>query len=199
MTRAPVLAALLLAASVSADISENDPDELCGLLDEFGVETTPFEVVSGGRPLCYTIAHPGSTEIGSEFSFRVLGDDGLNHTGLFVQAQGRVEDFVRGPQYELYLSMVERLLARFFDPVEVVEVLGLIRQMNWNERSGATGRGIDLQFYRIRREFAGLSQYAELRLTLTDICPAVADDTVRLECLSDSMDFGWRYRRELMQ
>ena len=46
---------------------------------------------------------------------------------------------VEGPAYDLYLEMVERLLANFFAPIEVADVLGIYRQMGPNERSRATG------------------------------------------------------------
>ena len=199
MRQAAFTVVLLLAASANAQISDFDPDELCVLLNDFGIETTPFGIVSGDRPLCYSVAHPGSAEEGTDYSFRVLGADDLNPAGLSVVARGGLDSLVDGPAYGLYLQMVERLLARFFDPIEVADVLGIYRQMGPNERSSATGKGIEVQFYRIHRPLPGIGTLVELSFGLADACAYVRIEAAHEQCLSDSIDFAWEYQRKLMQ
>ena len=188
-----------VAGGARADLDSFDPDFLCGLLTDFGIETTDFAPVESGRSLCYTVAHPGSIEDGYDFSYRVLGSTDINRASLFIEARGRTDGFVGRRPQALFLEMAEHLLSHFFDPGEVHDVLAALRDLGPNERATATGKGVRLQFYRIQRGLPGFPEGIEMRLTLSNTCAELLDAESRQQCLRSANDFVWRSRREQME
>jgi hypothetical protein len=199
MRRVLLILVVAIAGDARADLDSFDPDFLCGLLTDFGIETTDFAPVEGGRSLCYTVAHPGSIEGGYDFSYRVLGSTDVNRASLFIEARGLTDDFLGRLPQALFLEMSEHLLMHFFDPGEVQDVLAALRDVGPNERGTATGKGVRLQFYRIQRSLPGFPEGIEMRLTLSNTCAELLDAESREQCLRLGDDFVWRSRREQME
>ena len=193
------LVLILLGASAMADLSDSEPEELCALLSEFGIETSPNESPGESPMLCYTTAQPGSIEGQYDFIYGVVEAESTNTRGLHLRVRGRVGNFIGRTPHQLFLDMSQHLLSQFYEPHEVVDVMAAIRELGPNERGRATGRGLHMRFYRIERVLPGLPTGVEFELGLTNVCSEHLRELGRTDCLDAPAEFTWRTRRDPME
>ena len=190
-----VIALSWAAASADADLAAEKPEDLCILLQDFGLKTTAFVAPGEGeRPLCYTESKPKRiAEFGYEYSYRVLSHwEWDTVQSLFLLLQGHPDKILGKEPYSNFVRMSERILSAFLDEPDMQQVLHALQELAPGEHRHATVRGINVQLHYVDYSFLGIGAGVELRLDLDNVCNySPTDARGRETCIAEYEQLQW--------
>ena len=174
-----------------SDLSDEDPADLCRLLDSYGLVMTEYaRVQDEGRPLCFVVEQPKSvSEHGYEFSYRVISHHTYDHpNGLFLEVSGVAAEILgQGPHLQ-YAEMASVVLAELFSKNTVSEILLAIESISagFNRHMIVDGLGVQLRARDYSQHFAGITAGFSIRFDISNTCQFHGHEDLRAKCIAKS-------------
>jgi hypothetical protein len=190
-----LIIALSSVAPAHADLSGAEPQDLCALLNDFGLKTTEFVAPGQGeRPLCYTASEPTRIkESGYEYSYRVLSHWEWDIVeGLFLQLQGDPAKVLGKEPQAKFLRMSDRILSEVLDEPERQQVLLALEALAPGEHRHALVQGLNIQIRYVDYSVHGLDPGVEFRLDVGNVCNySPLDARGRKDCIEKHSELRW--------
>ena len=181
-----VAALILLPKLLFADLSTEDPQELCSLLDGFGLEMTKYaQIADGAGPLCFEKGQITSvTDDGFEYAYRVIAHHTYDHPdSLIIQLDGWASKALNQTPHRQFRDMASIIVSRLFSTETTNEILLAIDGISPGYNRHAVLEGMNIQ---LSCPHPYTPDGFQLRLSIGNACHFSENNKLQNECISRS-------------
>ncbi len=171
------------------DLSDEDPNELCKLLEPYEIILTDYEVLEGElKPICFVKSQPTSgVDDGYEYSYRVISHFEKDHPDkLFLEMAGVPSQILGQQPHAQYIEMASEVLSRIYSEEVVAEIVLAIESISpgFNRHMVVEGMGIQLRAHDYSQNLAGMS-WLVIRFDVGNACRFDGHADLRAKCVAE--------------
>ena len=171
------------------DLSDEDPAELCRLLEPFGLVLTEYEVLEGEvKPICLVKVQPTSVaDDGFEYSYRVISHHTNDHPkGLFFEISGVASKILGQKPHAQFTEMAFVILSSIYSEEVVAEIILAIESISpgFNRHMVAEGLGIQLRAHDYSQSVASITAGFSIRFDVSNACSFHDHPDLQAKCVA---------------
>lgn len=171
------------------DLSDEDPNVLCKLLEPYGIFLTEYEIPNEElRPFCFVRSQPTSAnEDGYEYSYRVISHFKEDYPdSLFLQLSGTPSQILGQEPHARYMKMAAVILSSIYSQEVVDEIVLAIESISpgFNRHMKVEGLGIQLRAIDYSQRSADMD-WLEIRFDVRNTCYFTELSDHQAKCLAE--------------